>query len=322
MLEYAEYKERFMTKKFQIAFILTAFAAISLWCFAASTFSEDASVTLSKSASSGVSTAKYPVEGYVDVGDSTLRLREWVWGRVIANYTTGARVTVIGEEGDFYKVQINGVKGYMHKNYVSTPNRRAPCVEPYYPGNTKSGGYIPRGSSGSSSYASGSSAAESGALASYRGGKLPPAQFVALFGPVAQASMRNTGVPASVTLAQAILETGWGSSSIGDAKNLFGIKGTGPAGTTRVSTKEYYNGSYVTTKAGFRKYHTWQESIDDHARLLQNSRYAPALERYKADKNADAYARGIHKAGYATDPTYADKLISLMNSYNLKKWDI
>ena len=162
---------------------------------------------------------------------------------------------------------------------------------------------------------------ESGSLASYPGGKLPPAEFIALFGPVARDSLKATGVPASVTLAQAILETGWGGSSIGDAKNLFGIKGTGPAGTTVVHTQECYNGSFVTIKDGFRKYNTWQESIDDHAKLVSGWIYKPAWDAYQANHNADEFARGIHKAGYATDPGYADKLINLMQSYNLYEWD-
>ena len=162
---------------------------------------------------------------------------------------------------------------------------------------------------------------ESGSLASYPGGKLPPSEFIALFGPVARDSLKATGVPASVTLAQAILETGWGGSSIGDAKNLFGIKGTGPAGTTVVHTQECYNGTFVTIKDGFRKYNTWQESIDDHAKLVSGWIYKSAWDNYQANHNADEFARGIHKAGYATDPDYANKLINLMQTYNLYEWD-
>ena len=162
---------------------------------------------------------------------------------------------------------------------------------------------------------------ESGSLAAYTGGKLPPAEFIALFGPVARDSLKATGVPASVTLAQAILETGWGQCSIGDAKNLFGIKGTGPAGTTVVHTQECYNGTFVTIQDGFRKYNTWQESIDDHAKLVSGWIYKSAWDNYQANHNADEFARGIHKAGYATDPEYANKLINLMQSYNLYEWD-
>ncbi|NLV94655.1 MAG: hypothetical protein GX031_08945 [Candidatus Riflebacteria bacterium] len=275
---------------------------------------------------------EFPIQGTVQ-GDS-LRLRSWPWGPVIGMFNTGMPVTITGESGEFYEVTINGQSGFMHKNYVSTSKAPASRIAPYYPGNTASGGYLPKSEgitqseSGAKSGSTPSgtrstpSAAESGALASYTGGQLPSDKFIALFGPVARESMRNTGVPASVTIAQAILETGWGRSSIGDAKNLFGIKGTGPAGTTRVSTQECYNGQFVTIQDGFRRYNSWQESIDDHAKLLQNSRYGGALNQYKQTKNADNYARGIHQAGYATDPNYANKLINLMKSYNLYQWDI
>lgn len=267
----------------------------------------------------------YPKSGTVQ-GDS-LRLRQWPWGPVMGKYNTGDTLTVTGESGEFYEVEINGVKGYMHKNYISIPGSPASGVAPYYPGDTASGGYLPKdeGIQKSKDGAEGkvpASSTDSGDLAKYPGGKLPPDKFIALFGPVAKASMQQTGVPASVTLAQAILETGWGGSSIGDAKNLFGIKGTGPAGTTVVHTQECYDGkTYVTIKDGFRKYHSWQESIDDHAKLVSNGRYKSAWDNYQKTKDADAFARGIHQAGYATSPTYAQNLISLMKQYNLYQWD-
>jgi flagellum-specific peptidoglycan hydrolase FlgJ len=283
---------------------------------------------------------KFPVDGTVQ--GNSLRLREWPWGPVIGKYNTGDQLTVTGESGEFYEVSINGVKGYMHKNYVTIPDSEASRIAPYYPGDTLSGGYLSKeegikqsekafadGTYNSSSNSTSNGAnnvsykgsTDTGDLASYPGGKLPPAKFIALFGPVAQKSMKETGVPASVTLAQAILETGWGKSSIGNAKNLFGIKGTGPAGKTVVSTQECYDGTYVTIKDGFRMYHNWQESIDDHAHLVSNGRYKSAWDAYQANHDADAFARGIHQAGYATSPTYASDLISLMKQYNLYEWD-
>ncbi len=285
-------------------------------------------------ASEDESTEGFPVEGTVQ-GDC-LRIREWPWGPTMGQYNTGDKVTVLAKSGEFYKVEINGMTGYMHVNYISIPGAEASRVAPYYPADTATGGYLPKdegvaqskngtssGPSGAANVSYMGSSSDTGDLANYKGGKLPPAEFIKLFGPVARESMKNTGVPASVTLAQAILETGWGGSSIGDAKNLFGIKGTGPAGTTVVNTQECYDGStYVTIKDGFRKYHSWQESIDDHAKLLQNSRYAPALNAYKQNHNADQYAEGIHKAGYATSPVYANSLKSLMKQYNLYEWDI
>lgn len=165
---------------------------------------------------------------------------------------------------------------------------------------------------------SASASAAEAALANYRGGRLSPTEFKNLFGPVAREVSKRSGVPASIILAQAALETGWGSSTIADAKNLFGIKGTGPAGSVRVPTQEVVNGRRVTINDNFRKYNTWMESIEDHSRLLQNSRYAKAMQNRN---NPDQFARELQRAGYATDPEYADKLISIMKSNNLYQFD-
>lgn len=145
------------------------------------------------------------------------------------------------------------------------------------------------------------------------------AQFIEFVGTNARRSMDETGVPASVTVAQAIIETGWGKHTIGEAKNLFGIKGRGPAGSVRAPTKEYLNGRWVTVNANFAKYDSYEQSITEHARFfLRNRRYARALQ-FKND--ADRFAREIHKAGYATAPDYSDKLIALMRKYNLYRFD-
>jgi len=159
---------------------------------------------------------------------------------------------------------------------------------------------------------------DSAELNAWKGGKLAPEKFVRLIGPAAKQSMARTGVPASVTIAQAALETGWGSSTIGSAKNLFGIKGTGPAGSVSTPTREYINGSYVTVQGTFRAYNTWSESIDDHSKLLQGSRYRPAMA-YK--DNPDMFAAQLQRCGYATDPSYAKKLVSIMKTWNLYHYD-
>ena len=163
------------------------------------------------------------------------------------------------------------------------------------------------------------SSRDSAALNAWKGGKLSPSEFGRLLGPAARESMKRTGIPASVTLAQAALETGWGKATIGDAKNLFGMKGTGPAGSITVSTQEYVNGRYVTIRDNFRKYNNWSESFDDHARLIsQGSRYRNSM----ANKgNPDQFARELQKAGYATSPTYASTLISIMKSNNFYQFD-
>jgi hypothetical protein len=149
---------------------------------------------------------------------------------------------------------------------------------------------------------------------------LSHAEFIEFVGERARKAMAATGVPASVTVAQAIVETGWGKHTIGSAKNLFGIKGKGPAGSVTVPTKEYIDGQWVTIQAAFAKYNSFEESITEHARFfLRNKRYAKALS-VKGD--AEAFAREIHKAGYATGPDYATMLIKVMRQNNLRRFDI
>lgn len=146
----------------------------------------------------------------------------------------------------------------------------------------------------------------------------------------AQASQLETGVPASVTIAQAILESGWGDKHIGDANNYFGIKcsrlkdgslyfGEIATGCIEAETKEWDGTKYVTIMAPFRTYKSMTDSFRDHAYFfLDNPRYKTAL-LYKDDP--DQFAREIHKAGYATSPTYADDLINLMKKYDLYQYN-
>lgn len=84
----------------------------------------------------------FPVTGSV-AGCNRLRLRSWPWGKVIGNFNGGATLNVLGVSGEFYYVEINGQKGYMHKNYVSLPGAPASGEAPYYPGDTRNGGYLP-----------------------------------------------------------------------------------------------------------------------------------------------------------------------------------
>lgn len=149
-------------------------------------------------------------------------------------------------------------------------------------------------------------------------------EFINAVGVAAQRSMRNTGVPASVTVAQAILESDWGRSRLTrQGNNLFGIKAlggaAGPAGTVTLATWEHVNGSDIIVQAPFKAYYTLEESIDDHGRFFtRNKRYSSALS---VAKDARAFARGIQEAGYATDPSYAGKLIKLMDRYDLYRFD-
>lgn len=140
----------------------------------------------------------------------------------------------------------------------------------------------------------------------------------------AMESEKKYGVPASLTIAQIIVESsgsyGNGLSGLAyECKNLFGIKGKGPAGTKIYSTGEQTaGGASYTINAGFRKYHNFKESIMDHGELLASSYYS----RYtRHAKNANEWARAIHKAGYATAVNYSDMLIKTMKQYNLYRFD-
>ncbi len=98
--------------------------------------------------------------------------------------------------------------------------------------------------------------------------------FISAIAPGAVAAQRKYGVPAAVTIAQAIEESGWGRSELATQDhNLFGIKGTGPAGTDPRPTREYEDGQWVTRITLFRVYHNVAECIDDHGKLLAASTY-------------------------------------------------
>ncbi|HWO52954.1 MAG TPA: glucosaminidase domain-containing protein [Paenibacillus cookii] len=147
-------------------------------------------------------------------------------------------------------------------------------------------------------------------------------EFIAKIAPLAVADQAKTGVPASLTIAQAALESAWGASSLAaQANNLFGIKGEGPAGSIRMPTSEYVRGAWVEMFAYFRKYHSWEESIQDHSRLILNG--VAGDRRYSGALHADGKtaAKAVAKAGYATDPNYAEKLMQLMDRYDLYRYD-
>ncbi|GGK95768.1 hypothetical protein Ppa06_69710 [Planomonospora parontospora subsp. parontospora] len=152
-----------------------------------------------------------------------------------------------------------------------------------------------------------------------------PAEFIRQVGPAARQSMRATGVPASVTLAQAILESGWGRSKLSTRdRNYFGIKCFGgPAGRAEgcrdYPTTECGSGGCGKTTASFRTYRTAADSFADHGDFLaSNSRYRAAFAH---SRNPDRFAQEIAKAGYATDPAYPGKLIGLMGAHDLYRYD-
>jgi flagellum-specific peptidoglycan hydrolase FlgJ len=143
--------------------------------------------------------------------------------------------------------------------------------------------------------------------------------FIDEVAPGAVAAQRQYGVPAAVTIAQAIDESGWGQSSLAIRDhNLFGIKGAGPAGSDLLPTQEYEGGQPVTRMASFRAYDNFAQSIEDHGKLLATSGYYGQAMAERQDPNAFATAlTGV----YATDPDYGPKLIGLMRTYDLYRYD-
>ena len=143
--------------------------------------------------------------------------------------------------------------------------------------------------------------------------------FIAEVAPGALAAQHQYGIPAAVTIAQAIDESGWGQSMLAaQDHNLFGIKGTGPAGSVERPTQEYENGQPVTVNAPFRVYSDVAQSITDHSLLLATG---SAYQQAMADRRSpDAFANDLTGV-YATDPNYGANLITIMRQFNLYRFD-
>ena len=146
------------------------------------------------------------------------------------------------------------------------------------------------------------------------------AEFVEKIGALASEDMKKTGILASLTIAQAILESAWGTSALAQAPNynLFGIKGAYNGNYCEFNTSEYLNGKWVTVKAQFRKYPSWVESLADHSALFNT------YDRYANLRGCTDYklaCRYVREDGYATDPSYTSKLINIIESNNLTRFD-
>ncbi|MFL0366088.1 glucosaminidase domain-containing protein [Pseudobacillus sp. 179-B 2D1 NHS] len=138
----------------------------------------------------------------------------------------------------------------------------------------------------------------------------------------AQRIKTERGIPASIILGQIILESSGrynGLSGLAyQGKNLYGVKGTGTAGSIYMNTTEYVNGKKITVKAKFAKYATYYDSMQAHADLLMKERYQKHLRHART---IEEYAQGIKKGGYATDPNYARLLVGVIEKYGLRQYD-
>ena len=146
-----------------------------------------------------------------------------------------------------------------------------------------------------------------------------PEEFVQTLWPMAKQAADKIGVTPDVILAQAALETGWGKHVINQSNgksshNLFNIKADSrwQGESAATGTVEYRDGVAVKEQAKFRAYDSYQESFDDYVDFLQTQpRYQDALEQ---TDNPEKFIDSLHKAGYATDPAYADKIKRIMQS--------
>lgn len=133
--------------------------------------------------------------------------------------------------------------------------------------------------------------------------------FINKIYPHAVEDMKQSGVLASLTIAQAILESGWGESRLAqEGNNLFGIKkGDG------------WNGKTISLNdSQWRAYDSWLGSIQDHSKLLQKPRYAKVIQA----KNYKTACEEVRLAGYCTESDYSQKLIKLIEQYDLAKYDV
>lgn len=134
----------------------------------------------------------------------------------------------------------------------------------------------------------------------------------------AQVCQLKYRVLSSLTISQAILESGWGESELAiQAHNLFGIKGDYNGFSYTKLTKEWDGTNYVTVSANFKKYPNILSSVEDHALFLQKSRYAKVLESTSYKQATEE----VWKAGYATAPDYPQKLQRIIEQYSLNHYD-
>lgn len=148
-----------------------------------------------------------------------------------------------------------------------------------------------------------------------------PPDFIRMLAPAAQESQAKTKIPASFTVAEAALESGWGESLLARTGfNLFGVKAdkSWHGETLTMRTREVIRGKAVIVDALWRKYPDWLACLEDHAAFLMNNRrYRKAF----SFTHGEDFAYAVAAAGYATDPQYATKLISIIRRHNLANLD-
>jgi flagellum-specific peptidoglycan hydrolase FlgJ len=135
----------------------------------------------------------------------------------------------------------------------------------------------------------------------------------------AQAAQRKWKIPASVSLSQWALESGWGKHTPPGSNNPFGYKALPGQPSVTVQTREFVHGRYITINAPFRKFDSLADAFDEHARLLaQAAPYAKAREVLPSPINFVHALTGI----YATDPAYGSELTTIIIGDKLTQYDV
>lgn len=143
--------------------------------------------------------------------------------------------------------------------------------------------------------------------------------FLNVLKPYVLEDMKKTGILASLTASQALIESNKGNSVLTQkANNLFGIKGKYNGESVTMKTTEYVDGKAIKVDAAFRKYPNWLESIADHSRLLSTKRYS----NLKGVTDYKVACVLIKQDGYATAPDYTQTLIKTIEKYRLYEWDL
>lgn len=143
--------------------------------------------------------------------------------------------------------------------------------------------------------------------------------FLSAIKPYVIEDMKKSGILASLTASQALLESNKGNSGLAvKGNNLFGIKGSYNGESVKMETTEYYGGKPFRVYADFRKYPSWAESIADHSALFNRA------DRYKNLRGCTDWIKAtiyVKQDGYATSPTYTESLQNVIQKYHLYEWD-
>lgn len=157
-------------------------------------------------------------------------------------------------------------------------------------------------------------------------GFINTSSYISLLAQYAKPIADANGLYTSVMIAQALLESGWGTSALAQAPyyNLFGIKGSYQGKSVTMKTQEFIDGNYQTVNAAFRRYPSMYESFLDNAYVLKNTSFGNGyyyVGAWKANSRGYQDATAWLQGRYATDPTYAAKLNTIIASYGLTNYD-